>query len=104
MTAAQITEIIDEIGGYSPNQIIPLTEVTAIVLNSNQNIYPSDTLHVKFNNTYDYIESYYGYTDDEGVFHYETHPRAITPYKTVQTFMLLSLYHNKTPYKSGASI
>ena len=103
MTTPQVKTILSEIGGYSTDMIIPLTEVTAIVLESNENIYPDDTTHVYFDSTYDLMLVYYGETKN-GVFTPESKPRFIIELESVQGFYLSNKYRHKSPYSIGGTL
>ena len=103
MTTSQVKVILSEIGNYSTDMLIPMTEVTAIVLESNENIYPDATTHVYFDSKHDLMMVYYGKTEN-GIFTPESKPRFIIELESVQGFYLATKYRRKSPYRIGGSL
>lgn len=105
MTTKQITAALTEIGNYSVNQLIPLTEVSAIVTFFQESIYPDETTRVKFNTESgkELLEVYNGKMDGDN-FIAEDFPRFIIPFDNIIGFYLAGPNRRKSPYKVGNSI
>lgn len=103
MTNKQIAFILNEIGGYSTDMLIPLTEVNTIALISDENIYPDDSTHVYFDSVNELCVLYDGKTV-AGTFIPNKKPRCIISYESIQAFLLTSKYRRKSPYMAGLSM
>lgn len=105
MTTKQIEAALTEIGNYSLNKIIPLTEVAEIVMFFQESFYPDETTQVKFNTEAgkNLLEVYNGKMKD-GEFVPESVPRYICPFDNIMGIYLAGPNRRKSPYKSGSSI
>ena len=68
MTNKQIQFILKNIGNYDVNKLIPLTEVSTIVMEGNMNIYPDPFTRFIFRDEKNIglIEAYRGYVGSDG--------------------------------------
>ena len=103
MTINQVEVILDEIGGYKTDMLIPLTEVNSIFLLSNESIYPDDSTHVLFDSANELMLVYDGETVN-GEFIPKAMPRVIMDLFNIEGFMLTSTSRRKSPYRVSMSM
>lgn len=111
MTQAQIQYILSELDTkfsdgittlYAEDIWMAMNEVSEIVLGSNENIYPDDTIQVNFDSADQVLlvrEGYYS----SGSF-VPTRNAYIIPYSWILGFILTKRNATKSPYKRSASI
>lgn len=107
MNTAQVTTVLSEIGSYSVNALIPLTEVNAIVLEGNKNIYTDDNVrfYFKTGTNLGLMLAYGGVTDSDGVFtQISDKPAYAVSFEQIEAFQLVSKYRRRSPYKFGTSM
>lgn len=106
MTKNQIEVILTEIGNYSTNKIIPLTEVSEILLNLDAHIYPDESTQVEFKTTdeCELLLVYNGYIAENGIFKHSGIPTYIIPFNQIYGFILNSNIRMKSPYKLAMQI
>ena len=107
MTNKQIKFILKNIGNYDVNKLIPLTEVSTIVMEGNMNIYPDPFTRFIFRDEKNIglIEAYRGYVGSDGVF-VQTHnlPTFVVPFDQVEVFQLVGPTRRTAPYRTGQSM
>jgi hypothetical protein len=111
MTQAQIQYLLAELDTafsdgittlYAEDIWMAMEEVSDIVLNSNENIYPDDTIQVYFDETDQILRVREGYYS--GGSFVVTRNAAIVPYDQIIGFILTRSNATKSPYKRSASI
>ena len=107
MTNEQIKFILKNIGNYDVNKLIPLTEVSTIVMEGNMNIYPDPFTRFIFRDEKNIglIEANRGYVGSDGVF-VQTHklPTFVVPFDQFEAFQLVSPTRRTAPYITGQSM
>lgn len=103
MTSKQINFILTELG-FSANAIIDLQPVSEIVLTSNENLYPENTVRFNFNTTSELLYVYHGTVDDKLNFNLGKSPKFIIDFSQIEGFILSGPLFQKTPYKWGAQV
>lgn len=105
MTSKQIKFIINQIGNYEMNKLIPLTEVQALVLTSDECIYPSETSWIEFvnkdsnGNVLDLFIVYDGILNDDGAFIPNEKPTYIGSTSNIMAISMVNKKRMKEPYK-----
>lgn len=106
MTTSQIKTILSEVGNYNTDMIIPLKEVSSILLNIDQNLYPGSTSRFNFSTKNgELLLVYYG-REDNGtfIFNNEDIPNVIVPFSTIIGFHMVAPTHVSEPYKVSQAV
>ena len=106
MTKEQLTAIFSELNGtgtirYTFGDVLEMEEISSIVLESDESIFPDKTLHIKFGEDDNLFYLHKG-SYINGVFETKTVINAIDIGKNIG-FVLVNPYNNKSPYKFGSA-
>lgn len=112
MTKAQITKILTELndefgdGGtlYGENIWIDCKEIAVIIMITDDNIYPDDTMQIYFDSTNELIKMRTLKRKKNGTPTILIDPRLIAPYQSIVGIMMTTYAHSKSPYRRGATV
>jgi hypothetical protein len=108
MTVEQVQYILDELntrftGMYTANDWLEAEEIAAIILSSDESVYPDETMQIKFDQENELLWTRVGSYDSEGVFQVlkET---AVVNYKLIIGVSMKRPESDKSPYKNGSQV
>lgn len=105
MIKKQVKSILDDLN-YNMNTIIPMTEVNAIVLEGNMNIYPEpdSRFYFKSDGNIELILYYHGKYNDDGEFIPNEKPYYVVPFDQILSIQLISDSRISAPFRYGKSM
>ena len=105
MTTTQISNFLSELG-YSLDKEIAMKEVSSILLNIDQNLYPGKTTRFNFSTKHgELLLVYYGHEDSEGNFiKNQEVPNFFISFSTIVGFHMVSPNHISEPYKLSLAV
>jgi hypothetical protein len=108
MLKSQILTIFSELnsqfgaGQYVEGAWLAMTEISEIILSTDECIYPDRTLHIYFDGTNEFIKLGKGYYDGENFIVEKT--ESIVMYEQILGFLLSRATRMKSPYIVSATI
>ena len=99
MTNSQINSILNDLN-YSMDIVIPLTEVSCIVLEGNFNIYPDGMQQFKFDSNNELLLVYNG-REENGSFVPNEKPRYVHAFDQILAFQMVNSPTSVAPYRFG---
>jgi len=104
MTKENIEHILNEIGSYDMDLQIQLSEVSEIILGSNENLYPDNETSYIFDSSLGLLFVYRGSYNSDGEFTVVDKVVTSINFSLIEGFALANLYRRKAPYTISASV
>lgn len=107
MTITQIETVINEIGGYSLNTMISLSEVSSINLSTDSNLYPEPdavNFYFKSDDDVNLLLVYELKENSDGELEPCEHPITAVSIDAITGFTLKNRYHTEAPYRYGKMV
>jgi hypothetical protein len=112
MIRSQIQHVLSELdsqfgsgngGLYGEDIWMSMDEVSEIVFTTNENVYPDNTIQVKFDSASELVLLRFGYYENDS-FVATKDPASALTYEQMMGFMLTKITAGKSPYKYPSSV
>jgi len=109
MTVEQVQYILDELnarfeGMYTEDVWLEAKEIAAVILSSDESVYPDETMQIQFDQENELLRTRVGKYGEDGSTFEPLKETAVISYDLIIGISMRKQFSEKSPYKNGSQV